>query len=400
MSERVGYVGLGIMGMGMARNLVKAGFPLSVWNRTASKAEALAAEGATARATPAEVAAHSDIIVICVSDTPDVEAVLLGENGIIHGAQAGSLVIDCSTISPQATQVMAEKLAAKGIAMLDAPVSGGSGAVEKPKRQVARTCSQPSGLRQIELLRRDEAQGLGHRADAAHIQQRVVGPRRARTDQHRIVARAHEVDHTPRFGSGDPLAFADPGCDAPVEACRELQRHHRPAAPDPAEKTALQVLCLGPEQAGVDRDPGRAQHRVATPRDARVGIFQGADDPRHARHDQRLGAGRCLAMVGAGFKADIGRGATRVIARRGQGHPFGMGAPAGLGPSPPDDAAALDDDATNRRIGPNRAQPPRTKTDREGQKAPVRLGRHSSPDCDGRSSDTNLSKSSAAWKFL
>lgn len=126
MSERVGYIGLGIMGMGMARNLLKAGFPLSVWNRTASKAEALAAEGATARATPAEVAANSDIIVICVSDTPDVEAVLLGENGVIHGAQAGSLVVDCSTISPQATQDMAEQLAAQGVAMLDAPVSGGS----------------------------------------------------------------------------------------------------------------------------------------------------------------------------------------------------------------------------------------------------------------------------------
>lgn len=126
MSERVGYIGLGIMGMGMARNLLKAGFTLSVWNRTASKADALAAEGATARATPAEVAANSDIIVICVSDTPDVEAVLLGENGVIHGVQAGSLVVDCSTISPQATQVMAEKLAAKGVAMLDAPVSGGS----------------------------------------------------------------------------------------------------------------------------------------------------------------------------------------------------------------------------------------------------------------------------------
>ncbi len=126
MSEAVGYVGLGIMGMGMARNLLKAGFPLSVWNRTASKAEALAAEGATARATPAEVAANSDIIVICVSDTPDVEAVLLGDNGIIHGVKTGSLVIDCSTISPQATQAMAEKLAAKGVQMLDAPVSGGS----------------------------------------------------------------------------------------------------------------------------------------------------------------------------------------------------------------------------------------------------------------------------------
>jgi 3-hydroxyisobutyrate dehydrogenase len=126
MSEAVGYVGLGIMGMGMARNLLKAGFPLSVWNRTASKAEALAAEGATARATPAEVAANSDIIVICVSDTPDVETVLLGDNGIIHGVKPGSLVIDCSTISPQATQAMAEKLAAKGVQMLDAPVSGGS----------------------------------------------------------------------------------------------------------------------------------------------------------------------------------------------------------------------------------------------------------------------------------
>jgi 3-hydroxyisobutyrate dehydrogenase len=126
MSEAVGYVGLGIMGMGMARNLLKAGFPLSVWNRTASKAEALAAEGATARATPAVVAANSDIIVICVSDTPDVETVLLGDNGIIHGVKPGSLVIDCSTISPQATQAMAEKLAAKGVQMLDAPVSGGS----------------------------------------------------------------------------------------------------------------------------------------------------------------------------------------------------------------------------------------------------------------------------------
>lgn len=126
MSETVGFIGLGIMGQGMARNLLKAGFTLSVWNRTASKAEALAAEGATTRATPAEVAAHSDIIITCVSDTPDVEAVILGENGVIHGAKAGSLVIDCSTISPQATQVMAEKLAAKNIRMLDAPISGGS----------------------------------------------------------------------------------------------------------------------------------------------------------------------------------------------------------------------------------------------------------------------------------
>ncbi|MEZ4682146.1 MAG: NAD(P)-dependent oxidoreductase [Caldilineaceae bacterium] len=126
MTERIGFIGLGIMGLGMARNLLKAGFPVCAWNRTASKAEGLAGEGATVGATPADVAAQSDIIITCVSDTPDVEAVILGENGVIHGAKAGALVVDCSTISPQATQVIAEKLAAKGVKMLDAPISGGS----------------------------------------------------------------------------------------------------------------------------------------------------------------------------------------------------------------------------------------------------------------------------------
>jgi 3-hydroxyisobutyrate dehydrogenase len=114
------------MGQGMARNLMKAGFSVRVWNRTASKAEALAAEGAQTGSSPADVAAHSDIVVICVSDTPDVEAVLLGEDGVIHGAKPGTLVIDCSTISPQATRDIAARLAEKGIKMLDAPVSGGS----------------------------------------------------------------------------------------------------------------------------------------------------------------------------------------------------------------------------------------------------------------------------------
>jgi len=126
MAERVGFIGLGIMGMGMARNLLKAGFSLQVWNRTASKAETLVGEGATVAATPAEVAANSDIIITCVSDTPDVEKVILGEDGAIQGAKAGALVIDCSTISPQATQTIAAKLAEKGVQMLDAPISGGS----------------------------------------------------------------------------------------------------------------------------------------------------------------------------------------------------------------------------------------------------------------------------------
>ena len=126
MSTQIGFIGLGIMGRGMAANLLKAGFSLTVWNRTASRGDELVAQGARRGASPADVAAQSDIILICVSDTPDVEAVILGEDGVIHGARPGALVVDHSTISPQATKALAAKLAERGVAMLDAPVSGGS----------------------------------------------------------------------------------------------------------------------------------------------------------------------------------------------------------------------------------------------------------------------------------
>jgi 3-hydroxyisobutyrate dehydrogenase len=126
MSERVGFIGLGIMGRGMARNILKAGFGLLVWNRTPSRMEEFAAEGASAAASPADLAAQCDIIVTCVSDTPDVEAVILGDNGVIHGVRSGALVIDMSTISPHVTRAIAAQLSARGVHMLDAPVSGGS----------------------------------------------------------------------------------------------------------------------------------------------------------------------------------------------------------------------------------------------------------------------------------
>ena len=126
MTERIGFVGLGIMGQGMAHNLLKAGFSLTVWNRTVSKAETLAEAGAQVAKTPAQVAAQSDIIVVCVSDTPDVKTVLFDAEGLFEAVQPGSLVIDCSTISPVATQEFASKLAEKETAMLDAPISGGS----------------------------------------------------------------------------------------------------------------------------------------------------------------------------------------------------------------------------------------------------------------------------------
>jgi 3-hydroxyisobutyrate dehydrogenase len=99
---------------------------VQVWNRTAARMHELAADGAQPTSSPAELARQCDLIITCVSDTPDVAAVLLGEQGVIAGAQPGALVIDMSTISPQATQEFAARLAERGVHMLDAPVSGGS----------------------------------------------------------------------------------------------------------------------------------------------------------------------------------------------------------------------------------------------------------------------------------
>ncbi len=102
-----------------------------MWNRTAERMDSLVQQGAVAGASPAEVAARSDIIITCVSDTPDVEAVILGENGVIHGVRPGALVIDCSTISPEVTRELAVALEEVGAHMLDAPISGGSEGAEK-----------------------------------------------------------------------------------------------------------------------------------------------------------------------------------------------------------------------------------------------------------------------------
>jgi len=124
--ERVGFVGLGTMGASMAANLLRAGAQLTVWNRTPGRTSALVDRGAQEAVSPAEVASRSDVTVICVSDTPDVEAVLFGPDGIATGALAGSLVIDCSTISPNATRDFGRRLAERGVGMVDAPVSGGS----------------------------------------------------------------------------------------------------------------------------------------------------------------------------------------------------------------------------------------------------------------------------------
>lgn len=131
MPERIGVVGLGIMGLPMARNLLKAGFPVSVTNRTIARAEPLRSEGATVCRTPKEVAERSDIVVTMVTNSPDVEAVTFGKDGVADGAHERLLCVDMSTISPDVAKDIAERAAARGFRTLDAPVSGGEiGAVE------------------------------------------------------------------------------------------------------------------------------------------------------------------------------------------------------------------------------------------------------------------------------
>lgn len=124
--ERVGFAGMGTMGAAMAANVARAGFPLSVWNRTPGRAEALRAVGAEVASSAQELAAAVDVVVVCLSDTPDVRQVLFGPQGVAAGAGPGSLVIDCSTISPSASREFAAELAQGDVRFVDAPVSGGS----------------------------------------------------------------------------------------------------------------------------------------------------------------------------------------------------------------------------------------------------------------------------------
>ncbi len=122
---KVGFVGLGIMGRPQALNVMKAGHTMAVWARRRESMQPLADAGATACASPAEAAAPADVVFVMVSDTPDVEQVIFGPKGIIERARPGTVVVDMSTISPVATRAIANRLAEKGIEMLDAPVSGG-----------------------------------------------------------------------------------------------------------------------------------------------------------------------------------------------------------------------------------------------------------------------------------
>ena len=121
----VGYIGLGLMGKSIARNILKAGFPLVVHNRSQSAVQELVGEGANAAYSPAEVASQVDVVFTNLPDSPDVEKVVLGDQGIIESARSGMVYVDNSTIKPAVARMIAEFLAPKGVICLDAPVSGG-----------------------------------------------------------------------------------------------------------------------------------------------------------------------------------------------------------------------------------------------------------------------------------
>jgi 2-hydroxy-3-oxopropionate reductase len=131
MAQTVGFIGLGIMGRPMAKNLLKAGYPLVVHSRSQGPVDELVGAGAKGAATPRDVAAQVDVLIAMLPNSPDVELVALGKNGILEGARRGLLFLDMSTISPLVSQKVGAALGAKGVRMLDAPVSGGEkGAID------------------------------------------------------------------------------------------------------------------------------------------------------------------------------------------------------------------------------------------------------------------------------
>lgn len=122
---KVGFIGLGVMGSHISQHIHHAGYEVTVWNRNRTKMEAAATWGATLAESPKDIAHKSNLIFTCVGDTPDVREVVLGENGVLKGAKKGTILIDLSTISPEATRSLYHKAQKEGIAMLDAPITGG-----------------------------------------------------------------------------------------------------------------------------------------------------------------------------------------------------------------------------------------------------------------------------------
>jgi 2-hydroxy-3-oxopropionate reductase len=175
--DRIGFIGLGLMGKPMALNLLKKGFSLTVHSRSQAPVDALVAAGAAGAGSPAEVASASDVVITMVPDSPDVRLVLEGPRGVFETVRAGSVIVDMSTIAPAVAKELAGKAASRGVAMLDAPVSGGEigainaslsvmvgGAPRTGARRGAVQSSRPARRTVRAVGRRDDA---GGRQDAA-----------------------------------------------------------------------------------------------------------------------------------------------------------------------------------------------------------------------------------------
>jgi 3-hydroxyisobutyrate dehydrogenase len=201
MSQRVAFLGLGIMGSRMAAQLAAAGFELTVWNRTAARAEQFGSEhtGAGVGVTPAEAAAGAEVVVTMVVDGAQVERVLLGEDGAAGGAPEGALFIDCSTIGPAATRSLGERLAKRGFEMLDAPVTGSAPRAENGTLTIMAGGTDEAFARARPLL---EAMGqlivhagpLGHGQMVKVINNAVAATNAAVLGQALLVARRAGVD--------------------------------------------------------------------------------------------------------------------------------------------------------------------------------------------------------------
>ena len=131
--QRIGFIGLGLMGQPISRRLLTAGHPLAVWNRTAEKARSLLAAGAAWADSPAALAAASDVVITMVTDSAASEAVICGEGGVLGGAHPGLIVIDMSSIAPDVSRSIAARAGSRGVAMLDAPVTGAPLVAEEGK---------------------------------------------------------------------------------------------------------------------------------------------------------------------------------------------------------------------------------------------------------------------------
>ena len=202
----------------------------------------------------------------------------------------------------------------------------------------------------------------------AHVEPRIVRPRGAGSNEDRVGARAHQMHLGTRAGAGDPAAFARGGRDAPVERGGELERQTRPPGPDAPHEARVDLLRLGGETCGRHLDPGRPQRRETGARDPRIRILDGRDHPRDPGGDQRLGAGRRLADMGAGFQRHVSRRAARGRSGLRQSLRLRVRPPAIRRPAPTDDAALRDDHAAHCRIGPD---PPQTAPGKPQRRAHV-----------------------------